>query len=164
MMRNTSAVAFSRSSASSRSQVRWSSCFFRSAPLGLRRLAAVDALLRFGLVGLRCCAFAGLRFTVPRRLTSTSRWQASLAYHIGDAVVQHSIDRPLMSVRGQKHALPQRTIYSRCALISRHADCRAPERLTPGHHVQCIRTDIQRWPLERAALETPSSFPRRLMQ
>ena len=74
------------------------------------------------------------------------------------------ISARLTAALGQQHALPQRNIGSRFASISRHTDSRAIKPLTPGHHVQCIRTDIQRWPLERAALETPSSFPRRLMQ
>ena len=35
----------------------------------LPRRVAVGALLRFGLVGLRCCVFEGFRLTVPRRVT-----------------------------------------------------------------------------------------------
>ena len=35
---------------------------------------------RFGLVGLRCCVFAGLRLTVPRRLTPLAlHWRTSSA-------------------------------------------------------------------------------------
>src|SRR6478672_1236602 len=46
--------------ASFSSRVRKSSCFSRSAAEEPRRRAAVDALLRFGTVGLRCCIFEGL--------------------------------------------------------------------------------------------------------
>jgi hypothetical protein len=35
----------------------------------LARRVAVGALLRFGIVGLRCCVFEDFRFTVPRRFT-----------------------------------------------------------------------------------------------
>jgi hypothetical protein len=61
------AVCCSRASASSR--VRALTCACRSARVELAGRAAVGALLRFGLVGLRCCVFEVFRFTVPRRLT-----------------------------------------------------------------------------------------------
>src|SRR6516162_2383268 len=90
MTLRTSEVAACCSSASSRSRVRWSSCFCRSAALGLRRRAAVGALLRLGFVVLPCCAFAGLRLIVRRRLTLPSHGPTIIRYHIIRAVVQHS--------------------------------------------------------------------------
>jgi hypothetical protein len=69
MTRSTSAVAFSRSIVSFSCFVRASSFSCRSATERLFWRAAVGAVLRFGLVGLRCCAFVDFRLTVPRRVT-----------------------------------------------------------------------------------------------
>jgi hypothetical protein len=68
MTLSTSAVADCCRNASVSSRVRWSSCFRMSAALGLRRRAAVGALVRFGLVVLPCCVFVGLRLIGGRLL------------------------------------------------------------------------------------------------
>src|SRR5215831_20266654 len=73
MTPNTSDVAACCSRASASSRVRALTFCCRSARVELARRVAVGELLRFGLVGLRCCGFAGFRLTVPRRLTEPSR-------------------------------------------------------------------------------------------
>ena len=94
MTRSTSEVAVCCSRASASSRVRALACACRSGRVELAGRVVVGALRRFGRVGLRCCGFAGLRLIVRRRLTEPSHGPTTLYYHIVDAVVQHSINRP----------------------------------------------------------------------
>src|SRR6516164_8472765 len=75
MMRNTSADAVSRSSASSRS--RLNSATFASLPATeeLRRCTDFDALRRLGVVVLRRCNFADLPPALERRLIAFPKAQ-----------------------------------------------------------------------------------------
>src|SRR5262249_9688088 len=83
MMLSTSEVAVCRSRASASSRVRAVTCCCRSARVELAGRAAVGALLRLGFVVLACCAFAGLRLIVPRRLTEPFTWadDQTLSHH-----------------------------------------------------------------------------------
>jgi hypothetical protein len=80
--------------------------------------AAFGVSLRFGIVGLRFCVFAGFRLTVPRRLTSPPAGQTTSAYHIMRVVVQHSKIARSTSAVGQLHALPHRSIAVRFTPVS----------------------------------------------
>jgi hypothetical protein len=62
-------IGLAKARASSSSRTWLVSCFCNSLRAELACLAAIAALLRFGLVGLGSCAFAGFRLTVPRRVT-----------------------------------------------------------------------------------------------
>ena len=75
MMRNTSAEAFSRSSASSRS--RLNSATFASLPATeeLRRRTAFGALRRFSVVVLRRCDSVDLPPALERRLIAFPKAQ-----------------------------------------------------------------------------------------
>src|SRR5260221_2234646 len=74
MMRSTSEVAVCCSRASASSRVRALTCSCRSARVELAGRASVGVLLRLGFVVLACCAFAGLRVIVRRRLTEPFPW------------------------------------------------------------------------------------------
>src|SRR6516164_11231354 len=69
MTLSTSAVAICCSRASASWRVRALTCSCRSARVELAGGAAVGAWLRLGFFVLLCCAFAGLRLMVQRRLT-----------------------------------------------------------------------------------------------
>jgi len=85
-----SAVAACCSRASANSRARKLTCSCKSASEELRRRTVVGAVLRFGLVVLRCSRFERFRLTVPRRPTCPSRQQTALTYHIVKLAVQHS--------------------------------------------------------------------------
>src|SRR5258708_1655862 len=70
----TSEVAICCSNASASSRVRALTCSCRSARVELAGRASVGVLLRLGFVVLACCAFAGLRVIVRRRLTEPFPW------------------------------------------------------------------------------------------
>jgi hypothetical protein len=72
--RSTSEVAVCCSRASASSRVRALTCSCRSARVELAGRASVGASLRLGFVVLACCAFAGLRLIVRRRLTEPFPW------------------------------------------------------------------------------------------
>ncbi len=74
MTRSTSEVAVCCSRASASSRVRALTCSCRSARVELAGRASVGVLLRLGSVVLACCAFAGLRAIVRRRLTEPFPW------------------------------------------------------------------------------------------
>jgi hypothetical protein len=113
MTRSTSEVAVCCSSASAScfrasasSRVRVPTCSCRSARVELAGRAAVGALLRLGFVVLPCCAFAGLRPIVRRRLTEPSHGATTVDYHIKMPVVQHSKIDHRLSARGQNENSP----------------------------------------------------------
>ena len=74
MTRSTSDAAVCCSRASASSRVRALTCSCRSARVELAGRASVGTLLRLGFVVLACCAFAGLRLIVRRRLTEPFTW------------------------------------------------------------------------------------------
>src|SRR6266436_2106565 len=74
MTPRTSDVAVCCSRASASSRVRALTCSCRSARVELAGRASVGVLLRLGFVVLACCAFAGLRVIVRRRLTEPFPW------------------------------------------------------------------------------------------
>src|SRR5205823_12348532 len=100
MMRNTSAVAFSRSSASFSCLVRASSFLCRLPAEGLSWGGVVGALLRFGFI-LPCLFFAGLPLMVRGRSTWRSPEATVQAYHVMGSVVHHSKLAPDVCVASQ---------------------------------------------------------------